>query len=194
MTKATGATYVKHDTEQNIGNVILRAIYRCHYSENYKTKAGQNHPEKKPRPNQKESKKCDCKSQIIVTIKHRFNEPKMFIKYILHINYTLGSDSDISTLRLSKEVFLLLEENYKYSIGKLFGFTVLIQKKILHDALIILFNATHKTNKHKDLLYMLLLPDPKTEKGITLAHLLSLCKNFESVQYWLNKLRVQILD
>ncbi|CAG8844386.1 31888_t:CDS:2, partial [Racocetra persica] len=62
---------------------------------------------------------------------------------------------------------------------------------IIRDIFVILLDATHRTNKHKDLLYTLLSPDPKTGKGIMLAHLISSRKNFKSVQYWFYNLRAQ---
>ncbi|CAG8486038.1 15948_t:CDS:2 [Dentiscutata heterogama] len=86
------------------------------------------------------------------------------------------------------------EENGKHDKGKLFGFTIPTGKEIIHEVSVILLDATHGTNKNKNLLYTLLSPDPKTGKGVTIAHLLSSHKNFESVHHWLYSLCAQVPD
>ncbi|CAG8559028.1 2453_t:CDS:2 [Cetraspora pellucida] len=185
----TNVILIKHNNVSNHNkfteDVMYLVLLNTDYHEwvqqfgTYQTVTSQSYSDKKPRSNQKESKKCDCKSQIIITIKKTFSESKMLIKYVSHTNHISGSDSDIG-------------KHNEQDIGMLFGFTIPTRKKVLCDALIILLDATHGMNKHKDLLYTLLAPDPKTGKGITLAHLLSLHKSFKSVQYWLSKLNDQI--
>ncbi|CAG8843451.1 14559_t:CDS:2, partial [Racocetra persica] len=59
---------------------------------------------KELRPNQKPSKKYDCKSHIIVANTNTSNEKQMIIKYTPHTNHIPGSDNDIGTLKLSKEI------------------------------------------------------------------------------------------
>ncbi|CAG8690665.1 1418_t:CDS:2, partial [Dentiscutata heterogama] len=121
----------------------------------YQSVVGKDPSIKKQCPNQKETKKCDCKSRIIVT---NTNTP------------------DNLTCTISQA-----EGNSEYDKGKLFEFVVPICNEIIHKIPVILLDATHGTNKHKYLLYTLLSPDPKTGKGIALAHLISSRKNFESI-------------
>ncbi|CAG8538093.1 33507_t:CDS:2, partial [Racocetra persica] len=66
--------------------------------------AGKDQSIKEPRPNQKLSKKCDCKSRIIVANTNTPNGKQMIIKYTPHTNHIPGSENDISILRLSKEI------------------------------------------------------------------------------------------
>ncbi|CAG8461930.1 13924_t:CDS:2 [Cetraspora pellucida] len=68
----------------------------------YKSQAGQN-PIKKARIIQKDSKKIGCKSMIIIT-KTKQDQPQMIIKYTPHSNHISGSDNDIGTLRLLKQI------------------------------------------------------------------------------------------
>ncbi|CAG8788660.1 27972_t:CDS:2, partial [Racocetra persica] len=210
--KSTGAPYVKRQIFHNEGNVSLQVIYKYHRAGTYQSTTGKDQSIKEPRPNQKPSKKCDCKSRIIVANTNTPNGKQMIIKYTPYTNHIPGSDNDIGTLRLSKKIRNWITEHIRdglnvkginrlfqkrardMSKGKLFGFTVPICKEIIHDISVILLDATHGTNKHKDLLYTLLFPDPKTGKGITLAHLISSRKNFESVQYWFYNLRAQFPD
>ncbi|CAG8739090.1 40829_t:CDS:2 [Gigaspora margarita] len=86
------------------------------------------------------------------------------------------------------------EGNSEHDIGKLFGFTIPTGKEIIYEVSEILLDTTHNTNKHKDLLYTFLLPDPKTGKRITIAHLLSPKAEFYFVGAWRENLNKACKD
>ncbi|CAG8522987.1 10308_t:CDS:2 [Dentiscutata heterogama] len=216
----THTSYVQVRTEYNTGNIEFRYTYKCHRSGKYNSQAGQNST-KKARINQKDSKKIGCESTIIIT-KTKGNCSQMIIKYTSHSNHILGSDNNIGTLRLSKQIRDYIAQRMRDGLdvktisqifrmrahdldkiwnqqgdnnedkGQLLGFIVPIAKEIIHQVNTILLDATHGTNKNNDQLYTLLTPDFKTGKGLPLAHLISSRKNTASVQFWLYNLHIQL--
>ncbi|CAG8820737.1 609_t:CDS:1, partial [Racocetra fulgida] len=100
---ATASKYIKCQKNQSVNGTCT--YYRCHCGETYESVAGNNLSDKKSRKIQKQSIKCGCKLQLIVTKTSSPGMQQMIIKYIPHSGHISGSTKDIKTLRISQEVW-----------------------------------------------------------------------------------------
>ncbi|CAG8727953.1 20885_t:CDS:2, partial [Racocetra persica] len=148
--------------------------------------------------------------------------PQMIIKYKLHSNHTPGSDNDIGTLRLSKQIQNYIAQRMRDGLD-VKAIEVIKEDQMLHEIEEESFNLwQHKllengdltcaiaqsesnNNEDKGQLLGFIIPIMKeiiynintvlldATHGLPLAHLISFRKNTASVQFWLYSLHIQLL-
>ncbi|CAG8536234.1 9560_t:CDS:2, partial [Scutellospora calospora] len=101
-----GLSYVRHDRKSNWYSAKKKNLWTerwyCHRYGTYKSIAGKN-LNKKPRIVQKETKKCDCKSFICVTLPINSSNVVLYY-YYKHTNHYPGHLSDLCTMPLSENI------------------------------------------------------------------------------------------
>ncbi|KAF0429785.1 hypothetical protein F8M41_005634 [Gigaspora margarita] len=101
--------------EDHLANRI-RVFYRCYHAEVYKSVAGNDQTDKKPKKSKKFIK-CGYKSQLVVTTTSSSEMPQMIVKYIPHLGHISGSVKDIGTLRISQEVHEWIANNIRSGLN-----------------------------------------------------------------------------
>ncbi|CAG8751379.1 8888_t:CDS:2, partial [Cetraspora pellucida] len=109
-----------HQWVEEFGKLISASYLKCHIEENKHDLI--------LRPNQKETKKCDCKSQIIITKIHTPNGQHITIKYTSYTNHFPSSVEDIGNLRLSKKVHNWIADHIHNGLN-IKGINQLFQKR-----------------------------------------------------------------